>query len=135
MKTQPGVELIFDEPAAECVVHSDKNRIAQVLVNFINNAAKFTSKGSIHAGLVPHKNDVEFYVRDTGIGISKEQLGHVFDRFVKLNSFIQGTGLGLPICKSLIEQLGGRIGVESKMGKGSYFWFKLPYKIKKKNDY
>ena len=132
MKTQPGVELIFDEPAAECVVHSDKNRIAQVLVNFINNAAKFTSKGSIHAGLVPHKNDVEFYVRDTGIGISKEQLGHVFDRFVKLNSFIQGTGLGLPICKSLIEQLGGRIGVESKMGKGSYFWFKLPYKIKKR---
>lgn len=132
MKTQPGVELIFDEPAAECVVHSDKNRIAQVLVNFINNAAKFTSKGSIHAGLVPHKNDVEFYVRDTGIGISKEQLGHVFDRFVKLNSFIQGTGLGLPICKSLIEQLGGRIGVESKMGKGSYFWFKLPYKMKKR---
>ena len=132
MKTQPGVELIFDEPAAECVVHSDKNRIAQVLVNFINNAAKFTSKGSIHAGLVPHKNDVEFYVRDTGVGISKEQLGHVFDRFVKLNSFIQGTGLGLPICKSLIEQLGGRIGAESKTGKGSYFWFKLPYRIKKR---
>ena len=132
MKTQPGVELIFDEPAAECVVHSDKNRIAQVLVNFINNAAKFTSKGSIHAGLVPHKNDVVFYVRDTGVGISKEQLGHVFDRFVKLNSFIQGTGLGLPICKSLIEQLGGRIGAESKTGKGSYFWFKLPYRIKKR---
>ena len=79
-----------------------------------------------------HKNDVVFYVRDTGVGISKEQLGHVFDRFVKLNSFIQGTGLGLPICKSLIEQLGGRIGAESKTGKGSYFWFKLPYRIKKR---
>ena len=76
--------------------------------------------------------NIRLYVRDTGIGIPEDKKDKVFHRFEKLDEFAQGTGLGLPICKSLIEQLGGRIGAESKTGKGSYFWFKLPYRIKKR---
>ena len=70
--------------------------------------------------------ELEFYVQDTGIGIEKEQLPHIFERFVKLNSFVHGTGLGLSICQSIVEQLGGKIGVDSEVGKGSRFWFTIP---------
>ena len=70
--------------------------------------------------------ELEFYVKDTGIGIEKEQLPHIFERFVKLNTFVHGTGLGLSICQSIVEQLGGRIGVDSEKGKGSRFWFTIP---------
>ena len=69
---------------------------------------------------------MRFYVSDTGIGIEEEHRVQIFDRFVKLNSFVHGTGLGLSICRSIIEQLGGEIGVESEVGKGSCFWFVLP---------
>lgn len=125
MKVQEGVELVFDPHLVCCHVISDRNRLHQVISNFVNNAIKFTSEGSIHVGYRMKGNELEFYVQDTGIGISEEQLPHIFERFVKLNSFIHGTGLGLSICQSIVEQLGGQIGVESELGKGSRFWFTL----------
>lgn len=127
IKVPQGVELVFDPHPSDCTVISDRNRLHQVISNFVNNALKFTSSGSIHVGYEKKEEGVEFYVSDTGIGISKEQLTHIFERFVKLNSFIHGTGLGLSICKSIVEQLGGVIGVDSEEGKGSRFWFTIPY--------
>lgn len=127
MKMSGEIELVFDNHAPQCFICSDRNRISQVLSNFVNNAAKFTEQGSITLGYHIKSDRIEFYVQDTGIGIPEEKIGHVFERFVKLNTFIRGTGLGLPICKSIIEKLNGRIGVESTKGKGSRFWFELPY--------
>lgn len=126
-KVPDGVELIFDRHLPECRIMSDRNRIHQVVSNFVNNAIKFTSQGSIKVGYEPlEDNKYRFYVSDTGIGIVEEARSQIFDRFVKLNSFIHGTGLGLSICRSIIEQLGGEIGVDSEPGKGSNFWFILP---------
>lgn len=125
MKVQEGVELVFDPHLACCHVISDRNRLHQVISNFVNNAIKFTSEGSIHVGYRMKGKELELYVQDTGIGIAEEQLPHIFERFVKLNTFIHGTGLGLSICQSIVEQLGGQIGVESELGKGSRFWFTL----------
>ena len=87
---------------------------------------KFTSDGSIHVGYKLKDGELELYVEDTGFGIEIEQFPHIFERFVKLNSFVHGTGLGLSICQSIVEQLGGRIGVDSEKGKGSRFWFTIP---------
>ena len=126
MKAKEEVELVFDGHLPVCHVISDRNRIHQVISNFVNNAMKFTSEGSIHVGYKLKDGELEFYVEDTGIGIEKEQLPHIFERFVKLNSFVHGTGLGLSICQSIVEQLGGRIGVDSEKGKGSRFWFTIP---------
>ena len=126
MKAKEEVELVLDNHLPVCHVISDRNRIHQVISNFVNNAMKFTSEGSIHVGYKLKDGELEFYVEDTGIGIEKEQLPHIFERFVKLNSFVHGTGLGLSICQSIVEQLGGRIGVDSEKGKGSRFWFTIP---------
>ena len=126
VKAKEEVELVFDDHLPVCHVISDRNRIHQVISNFVNNAMKFTSEGSIHVGYKLKDGELEFYVEDTGIGIEKEQLPHIFERFVKLNTFVHGTGLGLSICQSIVEQLGGRIGVDSEKGKGSRFWFTIP---------
>lgn len=127
MKAKPGVEVLFDRHLPECVILSDRNRLNQVLSNFVNNAIKFTSTGSIKLGYDRlDERRLRFYVSDTGLGIAAEKQAEVFDRFVKLNSFVHGTGLGLSISKSIVEQLGGTIGVESEPGKGSCFWFILP---------
>ena len=128
MKVGKGVELIFEEILPECYIYTDKNRFTQVISNFINNALKFTQKGSITLGYeqVPHQK-IKFYVRDTGMGIPEEKQKSVFERFVKLNTFVQGTGLGLSICKSIVSQMGGEIGVDSTEGVGSCFWFTHPY--------
>lgn len=127
MKVPEGVELTFDRHLPDCHIISDRNRIYQVISNFVNNALKFTAEGSIKVGYIKEKDFLKFYVSDTGIGIAEEQRKHVFERFVKLNNFIHGTGLGLSICKSIVEQLGGTIGVNSELGKGSEFWFTHPY--------
>ena len=128
MKVSKGVELIFEEPFPECYIYTDKNRFTQVISNFINNALKFTQQGSITLGYeqVSHQK-IKFYVRDTGMGIPEEKQKSVFERFVKLNTFVQGTGLGLSICKSIVSQMGGEIGVDSTEGVGSCFWFTHPY--------
>ena len=128
MKVPAGVELVFEECLPGCHVWADKNRLNQVISNFINNALKFTFSGSITLGYYRQTDGyLRFYVRDTGMGIQKNKIKTVFDRFVKLNSFVHGTGLGLSICKSLVEQMGGTIGVESEEGEGSCFWFTYPY--------
>jgi signal transduction histidine kinase len=134
--TREGVTIRFDEHLPDYELVSDRNRLSQVIVNFINNAIKFTSKGSITLGYEKtDESHLRVFVRDTGIGIAPEKLGSVFERFVKLDAFTQGTGLGLSICQSIVRQMGGTIGVESKQGKGSCFWFIIPIegpKAKKK---
>lgn len=128
MKVSKGVELIFEKPLPECYLYTDKNRFTQVISNFINNALKFTQQGCITLGYeqVSHQK-IKFYVRDTGMGIPEEKQKSIFERFVKLNTFVQGTGLGLSICKSIVSQMGGEIGVDSTEGIGSCFWFTHPY--------
>lgn len=115
---------------AECYIWTDRNRLNQVLINLISNAIKFTGEGGeIILGCELKQDDMlYFHVKDTGCGISPEKLPEIFNRFVKLNSFAQGTGLGLPICQTIIDKLGGKIGVESEQGKGSTFRFTIPYR-------
>ena len=100
--------------------------LLQILGNFMRNAVKFTTEGSVIVGFSQQHGLLRFYVRDTGIGIPEEKTEHIFERFYKVDTFTQGTGLGLPICKSIAEQMGGRIGVDSAVGKGSCFWVEIP---------
>lgn len=123
------VTFAFTERLPECTYYIDKNRLIQLLSNFATNAIKFTEKGTISMGYrFKDAETIYFYVSDTGCGMSKEQCEHVFERFVKYNPFIQGTGLGLSICRMIVERLNGEIGVDSEEGRGSTFWFTLPYR-------
>lgn len=122
------VKLEFMTPTAPCHVHIEKNRLSQLIINLVTNAIKFTPEGYIRFGYELRNKELYFYVSDTGCGIPKDKQESIFGRFVKLNTFAQGTGLGLSICQTLIEHMGGRIGVESEEGKGATFWFTLPYK-------
>ncbi len=127
-RVRPDVVLNVVEGMRRCIVTADQNRLSQVLINLLTNACKFTSKGSITLGYELRGEELYFYVRDTGIGISPEKIEKVFTRFVKLNHFAQGSGLGLAISQSLIEKMGGHIGAQSDgEGKGSTFWFTIPY--------
>lgn len=126
MKTSPQVELRLKDNLPELTFTSDKNRLYQVLLNFVTNALKFTSEGNITIDYQIDGNEVKFSVQDTGMGIEPEKQEAIFTRFVKLNSFIPGTGLGLPICQSIVTQLGEKIGVESEPGRGACFWFTHP---------
>ncbi len=123
------VTFTFAERLSQCTLYTDKNRLIQLLANFAVNAIKFTEVGTIRMGYrLLDPETIYFYVSDTGCGMSSEQCIHVFERFVKYNSFVQGTGLGLSICHTIVDRLGGKIGVESKENKGSTFWFTLPYR-------
>lgn len=120
-----GVELICDIPYKKCIIHSEKNRLTQVLSNLLSNAAKFTSKGSITMGYKQTEDGIAFYVKDTGKGIEKENLLKIFDRFTKLDHFVPGTGLGLSISQQIVYKLNGHISAESELGKGSVFHFNI----------
>jgi hypothetical protein len=126
LRVAPDVKVIFESDGNDYCIVSEKTRLTQVLTNFLSNAVKFTSSGSIRFGYRLTDDGIYVYVTDTGMGISKESQASIFNRFVKLNSFKQGTGLGLSICKTIIEKLKGKIGVESEEGKGSTFWFTIP---------
>ena len=126
-----GVELVCDaDLTARTILHTDKNRLFQVISNLIGNAFKYTTQGSVTFGLRidKEKDRANFFVKDTGAGIPPEKIERVFERFVKANNFVQGTGLGLSISKTIIERLGGEIGVTSEVGKGTTFSFYLPLK-------
>ncbi len=120
------VRICFHAPEEERYIRTERNRVSQVISNFISNAIKFTKEGCIDFGYEVRPDTIYFYVKDTGAGISESDQKKVFQRFVKLNEKKQGTGLGLSISTMIIERLGGKIGVESELGKGSTFWFTLP---------
>lgn len=123
------ITVSFAEHLPESVIMMDQNRFTQVMTNLLHNAIKFTDRGSIEFGYRKVDKELYFYVKDTGCGIPEDQLDTIFGRFVKVNSFEQGFGLGLAICEKIVEGLGGHIGVKSELGKGSVFWFTLPYKL------
>ncbi|MDE6019035.1 MAG: hypothetical protein K2G85_09520, partial [Muribaculaceae bacterium] len=128
-RVYPGVDLICNFGAQCCWIETDPNRLSQVVINFLTNASKFTENGSISFGYEVRGENLYFFCKDTGSGISEENQKKVFERFIKLNSFVNGTGLGLPICKAIVEFLGGQIGVHSDgEGYGSTFWFEIPYR-------
>ena len=128
-----GVELVNEGPREKLLVMTDEVKLTKVFMNLIGNAKKFTTQGHIVIGAKITSDGVwvECWVKDTGIGISPENLEHIFDRFYKVNEFKQGTGLGLSICEAIIELLGGQIWVESTLGKGTAFYFRIPYRIPK----
>ena len=115
----------------EAMVLTDRTKLIQILSNLINNATKFTNKGQIDFGYVLKDNFLEFFVRDTGIGITPDHITKIFDRFYQVDRTVsrhyRGTGLGLSICKAYVELLGGSIRVESEPGKGTLFVFTIPY--------
>ena len=127
IKMPDNVALIAPQDSPECQIYSDRMRLTQVISNFLNNAIKYTSEGCITLAYEIIGDEIKFSVTDTGDGMSQEIQAHIFDRFYKGNTFNQGTGLGLSICETIVNRLGGRIGVNSELGKGSTFWFTHPY--------
>lgn len=131
IKMPSNVDLIFDLDSPSVIVKTDERRVMQVISNFVNNAIKFTTKGSITIYYEIEGDFIRVCVKDTGIGISAENQRRIFERFIKVDTFQQGTGLGLTISRTIIEALGGKIGVDSEEGVGSTFWFTLPLDTKR----
>jgi CheY-like chemotaxis protein/nitrogen-specific signal transduction histidine kinase len=119
-------------PDKEAVIKTDKEKLNAILTNLIKNAIKFTTRGSIEFGYEKKEDNLRFYVRDTGVGISSDLKEVIFERFRQGSESLarnyEGAGLGLAISKSLVELLGGEIWVESKPGEGSVFYFTVPYR-------
>lgn len=122
------VELIYEQKESKCIMNTDRVRFNQVLTNFMTNAIKYTKEGHIRMGYGCHNKGLRIFVEDTGMGLPKDKKDLVFDRFEKLGSFVQGTGLGLSICKDIANMFGGKVGVDSELGKGSTFWMWVPCK-------
>lgn len=121
-----GVEFVCENRYKKCIVKLDKNRITQIITNFVTNAFKFTPAGKITIGYEYIDKGLSIYCKDTGIGIAPDKIGNVFSRFFKLNNFAQGTGLGMAICKAISDAYNGDISVESELGKGSMFRVWIP---------
>lgn len=122
------IQIIAEPSLPSCSIETDRNRVAQVLSNFTTNAIKFTQEGTICIGYEARDTELYFYVTDSGAGIPADKLPEVFGRFVKLNKDKKGTGLGLSISKTIVNKLEGQIGADSVEGKGSTFWFTIPYR-------
>ena len=127
MRMKEGVALRFVPELPQCFIHTERNRLSQVIINLLTNASKFTFEGEVKFGYEVRDNELYFYVSDTGCGIDEEHLPHIFERFVKVNTFAQGTGLGLAISYNIVKKMGGEIGVTSEKGVGTTFWFTTPY--------
>lgn len=121
------VEFFFDDSDEELIIRTDWNRISQILKNLINNAIKFTRTGEIHFGYKQINDLIQFYVKDTGIGISADKMETIFQRFGQVNTFVQGTGLGLTICRTLVDKMGGQLWARSQENEGTTFFFTLPF--------
>jgi signal transduction histidine kinase len=126
----PDVTLVYTPREQECLIKSSRSRIVQVFSQLLSNALKFTAVGIVEMGFELRGDSIYFYVADTGTGIPEDQRDEIFQRFVKLNSFKPGTGLGLPICSRVVAAMGGEIGVKPNRDRGSIFWFSLPLKPK-----
>ncbi len=121
-----GVELLTNYPAHDSLVELDRLRIKQILSNFLSNALKNTTTGHVEVFYEVDHQSVRIGVKDTGRGIPQNMLEKIFERFEKLDSFAQGAGLGLPICKLIVEKMNGRILVDSQLGIGTTFIIELP---------
>jgi len=127
-----GLKLIKTEPISDnsMIINTDKDKLTAILTNLLKNAIKFSHKGTINFGYSIQEQDIEFFVKDTGIGISKEKIATIFERFIRgdheMSAEYEGAGLGLSIAKAYINMLGGKIWVESEKGIGSEFYFTLP---------
>jgi len=132
--TSTAVDLVLEEPVDIPRIFSDNKRLSQILQNYISNALKFTQHGEVRVTATRAENDfVTFSVTDTGIGIAKEHQVAVFDDYTQVDSPLQkklrGTGLGLSLCRKLAQLLGGDVGVESEVGRGSSFWVSIPSQL------
>ncbi|MBQ7513266.1 MAG: HAMP domain-containing histidine kinase [Prevotella sp.] len=124
---ESGVKLLVQTAGEDVQLYTDRNRLREIVNQYVSNGLKFTKKGSVTIGCDQTDQHVRIWVRDTGIGIPKEYCNDsIFDSFFKIDEFVPGTGLGLSICRNLAQSLGGRIGLESELGKGSTFWVDLP---------
>ena len=120
------VPITLHLPQSEMLIHSDRDKLNTIMEHFLQNAIKFTTEGSITMGYDVEDSHVRLWVSDTGKGIAQADQERIFERFVKIDEYVPGTGLGLPVVKSHVQQLGGTVGVESEIGKGSRFWALLP---------
>ena len=127
--SEPSVKFITENPYSSLMVNIDKGRISQVISNFLTNSVKYTHEGHIKLGYIVKDNGLRIYCEDTGSGIPKDKLEKIFERFFKVNEYIQGAGIGLSICKAIVNKCKGKIGVESEEGKGSTFWIWVPCEI------
>ena len=127
--SEPSVKFITENPYSSLMVNIDKGRISQVITNFLTNSVKYTHEGHIKLGYIVKDNGLRIYCEDTGSGIPKDKLEKIFERFFKVNEYIQGAGIGLSICKAIVNKCKGKIGVESEEGKGSTFWIWVPCEI------
>ena len=129
------VDFVCEVPYSSCHINYDKDRLSQVVTNLVTNSFKFTSKGRVVMGFKIEKQGIRLYVSDTGIGIAKENYEKVFQRFEKLNTFAQGAGLGLAVCKAIVEKSGGTISLHSELGKGTIFNVEIPCEFAFEEDH
>ena len=128
---QENIRLVYDKPDEEVTIISDPDRLKQIFINLIGNALKFTQKGFVHYGYTIKNKEITFFVKDSGIGIPKDKIDQIFDRFIQVDNTLtrkaNGSGLGLAISKGLLTLLNGKIWCESSLGEGSSFYFTIPY--------